>query len=160
MKKWMMGVLTFLFLCSGLSSQVFAAAPVRDNDDPSGDTWNSGTWTYEKASSGFRGDYRYRTSNSTSAEYGWVLPTNNSPKVIYVYLNANLASNTRADYWVGGKHFAYVNQKKALGGWNKVRKGATSAAVATLAKNSLGMDIAVMATGNGHTVADGIRLDN
>ncbi|HAA8617139.1 TPA_asm: hypothetical protein GHO96_14695 [Listeria monocytogenes] len=95
----MMGVLTFLFLCSGLSSQVFAAAPVRDNDDPSGDTWNSGTWTYKKASSGFRGDYRYRTSNSTSAEYGWVLPTNNSPKVIYVYLNANLASNTRADYW-------------------------------------------------------------
>lgn len=59
-----------------------------------------------------------------------------------------------------GKTFCICKSKKALGGWNKVRKGATSAAVATLAKNSMGMDIAVMATGNGHTVADGIRLDN
>lgn len=40
------------------------------------------------------------------------------------------------------------------------RANSTSTAKATLAKHSLGMDIAVMATGNGHTVADGIRLDN
>lgn len=153
--------LVMLFIC-GISIQVFAAAPVRDNDDPSGDTWSKGTWTYKKASKSFRGDHRYRKSNSTTAEYGWELPTSHGPKVVHVYVNSGQATNTKADYWVGGKHFGYLNQNKAVGGWNSVRKSSkavSSSAIKALQASGIGIDIAVMATGSGKTVADGIRLD-